>query len=74
MLWVDYLIIITAALLVGAVLLQHSQDDIKDAFSGEKSELFKNRKTRGLELFLMRASAILGVLLVGLVIVSNSIH
>jgi preprotein translocase subunit SecG len=60
--------------LIGTVLLQTSQDDIKDAFSGEKSELFKNRKSRGLELFLVRSSAVLSVILVVLVIVSNQLH
>jgi preprotein translocase subunit SecG len=74
MFFVDYLIIIVSILLVVAVLLQSSQDDIKDAFSGEKSELFKNRKTRGLELFLLRASAVLVTLLIVLVVVSNNLH
>lgn len=72
--WADYLIIVVSLLLIGAVLLQHSNDDIKDAFSGEKSELFKNRKSRGLELFLVRSSLVLGVLLFALVILSNFLH
>lgn len=72
--WADILIIIVTILLIGAVLLQQSHDDIKDAFSGEKSELFKNRKSRGLELFMVRATAVLSVLLIGLVIVSNLLH
>ena len=74
MIWVDYLTIITAILFVGTVLLQSSQDDIKDAFSGEKSELFKNRNTRGFELFLVRSSAVLAVLLVVFVVTSNMLH
>jgi preprotein translocase subunit SecG len=72
--WADILVIIVTILLIGTVLLQTSQDDIKDAFSGEKSELFKNRKSRGLELFLVRSSAFLSVILVVLVIVSNQLH
>jgi preprotein translocase subunit SecG len=72
--WADILVIIVTVLLIGTVLLQTSQDDIKDAFSGEKSELFKNRKSRGLELFLVRSSAFLSVILVVLVIVSNQLH
>ncbi|HPG42501.1 MAG TPA: preprotein translocase subunit SecG [Acholeplasmataceae bacterium] len=72
--WADILVIIVTILLIGTVLLQTSQDDIKDAFSGEKSELFKNRKSRGLELFLVRSSAVLSVILVVLVIVSNQLH
>jgi len=72
--WADILVIIVTVLLIGTVLLQTSHDDIKDAFSGEKSELFKNRKSRGLELFLVRSSAVLSVILVVLVIVSNQLH
>ncbi len=72
--WADILIIIVTLLLIGTVLLQQSQDDIKDAFSGEKSELFKNRKSRGLELFLVRSSAVLGLLLIVLVVISNNLH
>ena len=74
MIWVDYLIIIVAILLVVTVLLQQSQDNIQDAFSGEKSELFKNKKTRGLELFLVRSSAVLALLLIVLVVTSNLLH
>jgi len=74
MFFVDYLIILVSIMLVVAVLLQSSQDDIKDAFSGEKSELFKNRKTRGFDLFLLRSSAVLATLLVVLVVVSNNLH
>ncbi len=74
MLWVDYIIIVVAVLLSVVVLLQSSQDNIQDAFSGEKSELFKNKKSRGFELVMMRASAILGALLIILVVVSNNLH
>ena len=74
MIWVDYLIIIVAILLVVTVLLQQSQDNIQDALSGEKSELFKNKKTRGLELFLVRSSAVLALLLIVLVVTSNLLH
>ena len=74
MLWVDYIIIVVAVLSSVVVLLQSSQDNIQDAFSGEKSELFKNKKSRGFELVMMRASAILGALLIILVVVSNNLH
>jgi preprotein translocase subunit SecG len=74
MLWVDYIIIVVAVLLSVVVLLQSSQDNIQDAFSGEKSELFKNKKSRGFELVMMRASAVLGGLLLILVVISNNLH
>lgn len=74
MLWMDYIAIIAAVLLIVSVLLQTSQDDIKDAFSGEKSELFKNKKTRGFELFMMRTTTVLSVILVVMVLLSNNLR
>jgi len=74
MIWIDYFALIAGILLALVVLLMHSQDDIKDAFSGEKSELFKNRKTRGLELFLNRSAAVLAVILVVAVLLSNNLR
>ena len=73
MIWVDFIAIIATVLFIGVVLLQSSQDNIADAFSGEKSELFKNRKTRGFELFLMRASVILSVIVIVFVVLSNNL-
>jgi len=74
MIWIDYFALIAGILLSLVVLLMHSQDDIKDAFSGEKSELFKNRKTRGLELFLNRSAAVLAVVLIVAVLLSNNLR
>jgi preprotein translocase subunit SecG len=74
MIWVDWIAIISTILLIIAVLLQSSDDNIQDAFSGEKSELFKNKKIRGMELFLTRASIILSVLMVVSVILSNNLR
>ena len=74
MLWMDYIAIIAGILLVTAVLLQSSQDNIKDAFSGEKSELFKNKKTRGFELFMMRSTAVLSTLLILMILLSNNVR
>ena len=74
MLWMDYIAVIAVILLITVVLLQSSQDDIKDAFSGEKSELFKNKKARGFELFMMRATAVLSITLIVMVLLSNNLH
>jgi preprotein translocase subunit SecG len=70
----DYIAIISGILLVTVVLLQSSQDDIKDAFSGEKSELFKNKKARGFELFMMRSTAVLSVVFVVMILLSNNLR
>lgn len=55
-------------------MMQNSKDDINDAFNGSKSELFKNQKTRGVELLLQRVTIVLGVLFVASVITSVALH
>ena len=71
---VDIFVALVAILLITVVVLQSSKDDINDAFNGSKSELFKDQKARGIELFMQRTTAILAVLFVALVIVSVVIH
>lgn len=53
----DILLIIVALFLITLVVLQSSKDNINNAFSGEKSELFNNQKQRGFELVLSRVTA-----------------
>ncbi|MFA5560512.1 MAG: preprotein translocase subunit SecG [Acholeplasmataceae bacterium] len=72
MIWVDYIAIVAAILLIGSALIQSSDDDIKDAFSGEKSELFKDQKIRGFELFMTRATLVIAIIFVVAVIWSNA--
>ena len=71
MIWADYLVIVLAVLLIVVVLLQNSDGDAASAFSGEKSELFKNKKDRGFELFLTRATLAITTLLIVFVVLSN---
>lgn len=52
--FLDWLLMIVSVLLIGLVMIQESKDDVKNTFSGEKSELFKNQKQRGAELFFNR--------------------
>lgn len=74
MIWVDFIALIGTILLIIFVLLQQSSDDISDAFSGEKSDLFKNRKTRGFDLFLTRSTIIFSVILIVSVLLSNNLR
>ena len=74
MLWIDYIVLVISILLVIIVMMQNSKDDINDAFNGSKSELFKTQKTRGLELFLQRATAVIGVLFIASVVASVALH
>lgn len=69
--WVNYLILIIAIFLIAIVLMQNAQDDISDAFSGAKSELFKTQKARGFERVLNISALVLSVLFVTLTIVSR---
>jgi preprotein translocase subunit SecG len=71
---IDFIILIVSILLVLIVLMQRSKDDINDAFSGSKSELFKNQKSRGIELFLKVGTAVLAVLFVILVLAAAAMQ
>jgi len=53
----DILLLVVALFLITLVVLQSSKDNINNAFSGEKSELFNNQKQRGFELILSRFTA-----------------
>ncbi len=66
----DIFILIFAILLIIIVMMQESKDNINDAFSGQKTELFKNQKTRGIELFFQRTTAVLAIVFIVLIIVS----
>ncbi len=74
MMWIDWIILVISVFLIAIVMMQNSKDDINDAFNGSKSELFKNQKTRGPELWLQRSTAVLAVLFVIAVIVSVALH
>ena len=74
MMLIDWIILVISVFLIAIVMMQNSKDDINDAFNGSKSELFKNQKTRGPELWLQRSTAVLAVLFVIAVIVSVALH
>ncbi len=74
MLVLNIFTLIVSLLLIAIVMMQNSKDDINDAFNGSKSELFKNQKTRGIELFLQRGTAVLGIIFIILVVICNVIQ
>jgi len=74
MMWIDWITLVISVFLIAIVMMQNSKDDINDAFNGSKSELFKNQKTRGPELWLQRSTAVLAVLFVIAVIASVALH
>ncbi len=71
---IDIFICIVSILLIIIVMLQSSKDDINDAFNGSKSDLFKEQKVRGIELFMQRATMVIAIIFVVLVITSVAIH
>lgn len=48
----DVLLIIVSCLLITIIILQESKEDATSAFTGEKSELFANKKERGIEVWI----------------------
>ncbi len=71
---IDIFICIVSILLIIIVMLQSSKDDINDAFNGSKSDLFKEQKVRGIELFMQRATMVIAIIFIVLVITSVAIH
>ena len=59
---VDILLLIVSCLLIAIIVLQKSKEDASQAFSGEKSDLFANKKERGIELWITRITTVLSIL------------
>ena len=66
----DYILLVVALFLITLVVLQSSKDNINNAFSGEKSELFNNQKQRGFELILSRVTMGTSFLFITLAIIA----
>lgn len=71
---IDIFVAIVAVMLIIIIMMQNSKDDINDAFNGSKTELFKNQKTRGAELIIQRATAVIAILFIVLVLTSVILH
>jgi len=71
---IDWFILVISLFLIVIVMMQNSKDDINDAFSGSKTDLFKNQKTRGIDLVLERATLVLAVEFFVLIIIAACIY
>ena len=71
---IDWCILVISLFLIVIVMMQYSKDDINDAFSGSKTDLFKNQKTRGIDLVLERATLVLAVAFFVLIIIAACIY
>ena len=54
-------VVIVSILLIAIVLLQSGKAESANIIQGSTSELFQNRKERGLELFISRLTFLLGL-------------
>lgn len=68
---IDYIVLVVAVLLIVLIMMQESKDSIQDAFSGEKSDLFKNQKQRGIEKVMSIVTAVVAVLFLVLTFVAT---
>ena len=68
--YIDILLLIVSGLLITIVVLQESKEDASQAFSGEKSTLFANRKERGVEVWINYITGGLSALFLILAILS----
>lgn len=57
----DVLLIIVSCLLIIIIMLQESSEDATNAFTGEKSDLFANKKERGIEVWIKRVTSGLAI-------------
>ena len=71
---IDWFILVISLFLIVIVMMQNSKDDINDAFSGSKTDLLKNQKTRGIDLVLERATLVLAVAFFVLIIIAACIY
>ena len=70
---IDYIVLVIALLLIVLIMMHESKDNIQDAFSGEKSDLFKNQKQRGIEKIMSIVTAVVAVLFLVLTFVATVI-
>ena len=70
---IDYIVLVIALLLIVLIMMQESKDNIQDAFSGEKTDLFKNQKQRGIEKVMSIVTAVVAVIFIVLTFVATII-
>jgi preprotein translocase subunit SecG len=58
---VEILFLIVSILLIVIIILQKSNEDASQAFTGKKSELFANKKERGIDVWINVITSVLSV-------------
>ena len=69
----DWVIFIASILMIGISALQSSKDDVMSAFTGNNSELLRNKKVQGPDVFFNRAMLIISILFFAMILWSNNI-
>ena len=72
--WYDWILLIVSIALILIIVLQGSKDDVSNAFSGEKSDLFANQKARGPEKVVNRITAGLSIAFLLLAILVSALE
>ena len=70
---IDYIVLVVALLLIVLIMMQESKDNIQEAFSGEKTDLFTNQTQRGIEKIMSIVTAVVAVLFLVLTFVATVI-
>lgn len=68
----DWIILVVSIFMIAISALSNSKEDVMDAFTGGSNDLNKNKKSQGLELVLARSMAVLSIVFLILVIISNN--
>ncbi len=55
--FVDVLLLIVSIVLIALIVLQKSDEDAANAFTGEKSDLYSNKKERGWDVLVQYLTA-----------------
>ena len=72
MLFQDWIIFFASILMITISALQSSKDDVMSAFTGNNSELFRNKKVQGPDVIFNRAMFIISILFFAMIIWSNN--
>lgn len=69
--FVDILLVIVSIIMIVLIILQESKEDSMSAFSGEKSDLFANKKARGADKVIAIVTGVCSVLFIVLAIAAS---
>ena len=72
MLFQDWIIFFASILMITISALHSSKDDVMSAFTGNNSELFRNKKVQGPDVIFNRAMFIISILFFAMIIWSNN--